>query len=57
MDQTRETELLSRALEHLESAIELLDDARAPGQIAAYVDLAAHQLRESMAGSAVRGSD
>lgn len=57
MDQARETELLSRALEHLKSAIELLDDARAPGQIAAYVDLAAHQLREAVTGQAPPRSD
>lgn len=57
MDQARETELLSRALDHLESAIELLDDAHAPSQIAAYVDLAAHQLRETVTKPAPPRSD
>lgn len=36
--------LLTSALVHLQSAIELLDRAAAPGQIAAHVDLAASQL-------------
>lgn len=36
--------LLTSALFHLRSAIELLDLASAPGQIGAHVDLAANQL-------------
>lgn len=38
--------LLTSALFHLHSAIELLDLAAAPGQIAAHVDLAANQLED-----------
>lgn len=38
--------LLASALFHLQSAIELLDLAAAPGQIAAHVDLAANQLED-----------
>ena len=41
--------LLSAALMHLKSAIELLDQAAAPGQIAAHVDLAANQLEDALA--------
>ena len=37
-------QLLLDALHHLEAAIDLLDRADAPGQIAAGVDLAVHQL-------------
>jgi hypothetical protein len=33
-------------LNHLHSAIDLLDQADAPEQIAAHADLAMHQLRE-----------
>lgn len=40
--------LLASALFHLQSAIELLDLAGAPGQIAAHVDLAANQLEDLM---------
>ena len=35
---------LVQALTHLQAAIDLLDRAQAPGQIAAHVDLARHQL-------------
>ena len=35
---------LSEALQHLQSAIELLDLAEAPAHIAAHADLAVHQL-------------
>ena len=38
--------LLEQALEHLQSAIALLDRAGAPGQIAAHADLAANQLAD-----------
>ena len=34
------------ALKELQSAIALLDQARAPGHIAAHVDLAMHQLQD-----------
>lgn len=37
---------LYEALEHLQAAMDLLDLSGAPGQIAAHVDLAVHQLRE-----------
>lgn len=36
---------LSAALAHLREAIALLDEADAPAQIGAHVDLAAHQLQ------------
>lgn len=39
-------ELLARALMQLQSAIELLDLAAAPGQIAAHVDLGMCQLAD-----------
>jgi hypothetical protein len=42
-------QMLSAAEEHLGRAIELLDGARAPAQIAAHVDLALHQLRQAVA--------
>ena len=35
---------LVQALKHLQQAIELLDNAGAPPNIAAHLDLAAHQL-------------
>lgn len=43
-DDNSRQNLLASALFHLHSAIELLDLAGAPGQIAAHVDLAANQL-------------
>lgn len=39
-------ETLRAALQQLRSAIDLLDQADAPAQIAAYADLAAQQLHE-----------
>ncbi|HEV2594708.1 MAG TPA: hypothetical protein VGU01_05855 [Sphingomicrobium sp.] len=36
------------ALSHLESALEILDRAAAPGQIGAHVDLAIHDLSASV---------
>lgn len=39
-------ELLIEAVDHLRSAIELLDRASAPGHIACNVDLARNQLEE-----------
>jgi hypothetical protein len=38
-------EQLGQALEHLRSAIALLDSSNAPAHIAAHVDLAVHQLQ------------
>lgn len=45
-DDNSRQELLARALHQLRSAIELLDHAAAPGQIAAHVDLAACQVED-----------
>jgi len=41
-------ELLGQALDQLQLALTLLDEAQAPGQIAAHVDLAIHQLRDAI---------
>lgn len=43
--------LLGDAFRHLETAIELLDLADAPGTITAHADLAARQLEEFIAAS------
>jgi hypothetical protein len=43
-----EKSLLVQALGHLQAAIDLLDRAGAPGQIAAHVDLARHQLSDAI---------
>jgi hypothetical protein len=59
-DEHSNHELLSRALGQLRSAIELLDLAAAPGQIAAHIDLGACQLAdfiEAASGLAGRDSD
>lgn len=40
---------LCLALTHLQSALDALDEADAPPQIGAHVDLAMHQLREAIA--------
>jgi hypothetical protein len=42
-------EMLAEAAKHLRSALELLDSGRAPAQIGAHVDLAAHQLDGELA--------
>ena len=42
-------QMMSDALDHLQAAIELLDRAEAPGQIAAQIDLAFHQLDRLLA--------
>jgi hypothetical protein len=42
-------QMLADALDHLQAAIELLDRAEAPGQIAAQIDLAFHQLDRILA--------
>lgn len=39
---------LAEALDHLRSALELLDQGRAPGEIAGYVDLAIYRLEEAL---------
>ena len=44
-------ETLLEVLQFLTRAIELLDEANAPGQIAAHVDLALHQLRDLVGGA------
>lgn len=36
--------MLSQALQHLRSALQLLDEAAAPAEIGAHIDLAANQL-------------
>ena len=46
MDCDPNEELFTRALDHLRSAIRLLDLAEAPSQIAAHVDLSACQLAD-----------
>lgn len=46
MDCDSNDETLARALDHLLSAIQLLDLAGAPSQIAAHVDLSACQLAD-----------
>lgn len=53
MTMTNKTEtragMLNDALRHLRSGLELLDEASAPGQIGANVDLAIHQLTRAIA--------
>lgn len=49
-DEISREELLPRALDHLRSAIQLLDLADAPGEIAAHVDLGACYLAELIEG-------
>jgi hypothetical protein len=44
-------DLLPVALNHLHSAVELLDGAGAPAHIAAHVDLARHQLQDFIAAT------
>lgn len=41
-------EVLLVALNRLQSAIQLMDQGQAPGHIAAHVDLAIHQLAETI---------
>lgn len=47
-DKAARNELMRTALDHLRQGIELLDQADAPGQIAAHVDLAVHQLNDAI---------
>ena len=48
-------ELMSDALEQLRSALQLLDDAEAPAEIGAKIDLAIHELYLALAGMSARG--
>ena len=43
-----DTEKLLLALDHLSTGLRLLDESDAPAQIGAYVDLAIHQLQETV---------
>lgn len=51
-----EQQRLWDALNHLRSALELLDHAQAPPHIAAHVDLAVHQLTDFIETMAKRSS-
>lgn len=42
--QVHSARMLNDALKHLQSGLDLLDEACAPGHIGAHVDLALHQL-------------
>jgi len=53
---TRQT-MMQSALHHLQAAIELLDQAEAPGQIAAHIDLAVHQLADTLGVDLETGLD
>jgi hypothetical protein len=53
---TRQT-MMQSALQHIQSAIELLDQAEAPGQIAAHLDLALHQLADTLGVDLEAGLD
>ena len=44
---------LVQAQKHLQTAIDLLDEAQAPAHIAAHVDLASHQLRDAIASKPI----
>lgn len=48
---------LTEALKHLQQAIALLDDAGAPPNIAAHLDLAAHQLSAVIQSDRGPGTD
>lgn len=47
----KKAEILNRALQHLQSGLDLLDDALAPGHIGANIDLAIHQLERIIAAT------
>jgi hypothetical protein len=51
-----EQQLLGEALQHLQSALNLLDRSNAAAHIGAHVDLAVHQLQEAIYSDS-RGSD
>ena len=46
------TQMMRAALDHLESSLQLLDEADAPAEIGAHVDLAIHRLRAALESSA-----
>ena len=48
-NEATQTDLMNAALDLLRRAMELLDQAEAPGQIAAHIDLAVHQLADAIA--------
>ena len=50
-NEATQTDLMNAALDLLRRAMELLDQAEAPGQIAAHIDLAVHQLADAIADS------
>jgi hypothetical protein len=50
----KRAQALAKALDHMRAAIELLDEARAPAQIAALVDLGLCQLVEAIAAEGGR---
>ena len=49
-------QMLCDAADYLQSAIDLLDGAAAPGHIAAHVDLGLQQLKDAISRAAVTGS-
>lgn len=51
-NQLTRNEILVEAYRHLKLAMELLDSVEAPAHIAAHVDLAAHQLMDTVKASA-----
>lgn len=52
-NEATQTDLMTAALDLLRRAIDLLDQAEAPGQIAAHVDLAVHQLADAIADNPI----
>lgn len=50
ISQRENAEQLRLALNHLKLALELLDEARAPAQIGAHVDLAINYLEDALPG-------
>ena len=50
-----ERQLLHEALQHLQSALDLLDRSSVAAHIGAHVDLAVHQLHETIYGGARNG--
>ena len=50
-------EQLAKALAHMESALQLLDDADASADIGAHLDLAIWRLRESMSTDTDKAGD
>lgn len=56
-DSGEQQQRLTSAAEHLRSAIDLLDQAEAPDQIAARIDHAACELDDLIASSRVGGPD